>query len=76
LDEIQWNEPELNPILVFLKTILSGFPFQAFQFDPYLLFRAFALIGFHSMEIEIGNPSSFDEAVKFLSNSSCFDFPK
>jgi hypothetical protein len=54
---------------------LFGFPFQAFQFIPYLLFRGFILVGFHSDEIEIGNPNSFEEAVKFLSNFSCIDFP-
>jgi hypothetical protein len=75
LNEIQWNDPQLDQILVSLFYLLKGLPFPAFQFEPYLLLKAFILIGFHPSEIEIGNPSSFEEAVVFLSHLSCFDFP-
>jgi hypothetical protein len=75
LDQIYWNDPSLDQILISLFHLLLGFPFFSFQFDPYLLYRAYILVGFHSTETQIGNPRSFEETVLFLSHSYCFDFP-
>jgi hypothetical protein len=68
IQEIHFNNIDFHDILLSLFQILNGYSFDYFSFDMNEIQSAIDLIGLISFSGELSSPTTFEEAITFLSN--------